>query len=45
MYVCITRCIPGAQGGQKRELDPVELEVQIVVSFDIGTKICVLLNH
>lgn len=40
LYVCTylpgnilcAMCIPGAQGGQKKVLDPFDLELQVVVS-------------
>lgn len=31
-----TMCVPGACGGQRKVLDPPELELQVVVSHDIG---------
>jgi hypothetical protein len=34
-YLCIT-CMPGAHGGQKWVLDPLELELQMVVSSHLG---------
>jgi hypothetical protein len=34
--VCVWACVPGAQSGQKRELDPLELELQMVVSCFVG---------
>ena len=34
LSACIhTTCMPGALGGQKRALDPLGLELQIVVSY------------
>lgn len=29
-------CVPGAHGSQKKELDPLELEQQVVVSNQVG---------
>jgi hypothetical protein len=29
-------CMPGAHGGHKRALDPLELELQGVVSYHMG---------
>ncbi|MEJ1282499.1 hypothetical protein NN561_013457 [Cricetulus griseus] len=35
-FRCIV-CMPGDFGGQKRESDPVELELQMILSFRAGT--------
>lgn len=31
-------CVPDAHGGQKRELDPLKLELWMVVSHYVGTE-------
>lgn len=31
-------CVPGTQGGQERVLDPIELELLMVVSNHMGAK-------
>lgn len=38
MFECFacTMCVPGAGGGQKRVLDPLELELQVVGSHHVG---------
>ena len=37
LQVCLrTMCVPGACGGQKRVSDPLELELQKVVSHRVG---------
>ena len=33
-----TMCMPGAFGGQKRALDPLELELQMAVSHHPGVR-------
>jgi hypothetical protein len=39
MYVCIyTRCMHGTCGGQKRKLDPLKLELLIVVSHHVSSE-------
>lgn len=38
-------CMPGAQGGQQRESDPLGLELQKVVSYDTHAETWVLLNR
>ena len=35
MYVCICTCMLSAQGGQKRALDPLELEQQLAVGHHV----------
>lgn len=36
MYICMyITCIPGANGGQKSMLDPLEPEVQTVISCHV----------
>lgn len=35
LHVCM--CVPGTQEGQKRDLDPLELESQTVGSCPVGT--------
>ena len=41
LFVCVCvgvpLCVPGAGGGQKRVSDPLELELQTVVSHFVGT--------
>lgn len=38
LHVCIcTTCVPGASSGQKRVSDPVELELQMLVSYHVGS--------
>lgn len=36
LNACITMCILGANGGQKKVLNPFELELQIAVSYHVG---------
>lgn len=38
-------CMPGVQGGQQRESDPLRLELQKVVSYDTHAETWALLNH
>ena len=35
LHVCI--CVPGAREGEKRALDPLELELYTVVGHHVGT--------
>lgn len=35
VYMCVT-CVPGAHGGQKRDLGPLELDLQRVISYHVG---------
>lgn len=37
LHMCAT-CMPGAQEGQKRRSDPLELESQVIVSHDVGAR-------
>jgi hypothetical protein len=34
--ISVYHSMPGAHGGQKRPLDPLELEAQMVVSYHVG---------
>ena len=36
IHVKCTICMPGTRGGQESELDPLELEVQMVMGFHVG---------
>ena len=37
LHICLfITCVPGAHRSQKRESDPLELEVQMVVSYYVG---------
>lgn len=37
LHVCLNKtCVLGAQGGQKTVLDPIEPELQMVVSLCVG---------
>jgi hypothetical protein len=36
MCVCVPHVCPVSRGGQKRALDPQELELQMVVSHHVG---------
>ena len=42
MYVCAlcvcTMCVSGAHGGLKKDLDSLGLEMQPVVSYDVGAE-------
>jgi hypothetical protein len=52
VYLC-TMYVPGAQGGQKRALDSLELKLQTVVSHSVGAgtqiwnlyRAAIVLNH
>lgn len=50
VYMCVT-CVPGAHKGQKRDLDPLELTLHIVISCHVGfgslqeQQVFLLLNH
>ena len=39
IYSLCTMCMLGAHGGQKRALDPLGLELQIVVNSHVGARI------
>ena len=34
-----TTCVPGLHGGQKMALDPLQLELQMVVNWVLGTEL------
>lgn len=36
VYMSVTSCASGAHGGQDGALDPMELELQVVVSHHVG---------
>lgn len=36
IYVCAPSAMPSSHEGQKKESDPLELELQMVLSFDMG---------
>ena len=39
MHVCLgTTCVPSAHGGQKKELDPMQLELLVVRSCQVGAE-------
>lgn len=37
-FACIYVCMPGALGGQKTVSEPLELELQVVVSHHVGAR-------
>lgn len=40
-HVCLgITCVPGACRGQNKALDPLNLELQVIVGFDVGAKSC-----
>jgi hypothetical protein len=38
-YMYAHHCIPGGHRGQKRVLDPLELQLQMAVRFHVGDKL------
>lgn len=43
LRICLRiKCVPGAREGQKGVLDPLEVELQVVVSLHVGSE---MLSH